>query len=633
MSVAQRQGSAQGGSDAPRDGLETAQPGGGKAFRRALGYLRVYRGDALGALGALLLVTVANLAAPQLLRYAIDSGLTRRNRHALVIAVAGLIAVAVSRGLFNFLQGYLAERASQRVAFDLRDALFAKTQRLSFSYYDHVQTGQLLTRLTNDVEQIRTFVGSGVVQLTAAVIMLAGSAVLLFALNWRLAIVALATIPPIFVLLLRFVRQVGPLFGRVQISLGRLNTVLQEDLAGTRVIRAFAHEAYETERYRIANTAVLDNNLTTVRTLSNNFPFVFLFSNLGTLAVIWYGGLQSIAGRLSIGELIAFNTYLGLLLQPVLTIGFLAAGISRAGISAQRVFEVLDAPVDVQDRPGAVPLPPIQGQITFDKVGFRYPGGDRDILNGLSFVVQPGQMVAILGTTGAGKSTLVNLLPRFYDVTAGGVSIDGHDVRDVTLTSLRAQVGIVLQEALLFSGTVRANIAYGRDEATQAEVEAAARAAQADPFVRTLPEGYDTIVGERGVGLSGGQRQRIAIARALLVNPRVLILDDSVSAVDAETEAAIQAALDRLMRDGSHTTFVIAQRISTVRDADVILVLDRGRVAAHGTHEELRRDSPLYNEILGSQLQSEDGEPVLSAAGAVGRDGRKDDTFAGGQRS
>jgi ATP-binding cassette subfamily B protein len=307
-------------------------------------------------------------------------------------------------------------------------------------------------------------------------------------------------------------------------------------------------------------------------------------------------------GQLSIGELIAFNTYLSFLLQPVLTIGFLSAGISRAGASSQRIFEILDAPLEVHDAPDARPLPPIRGRVDFRDVHFRYPGSEREILRGISVTVEPGQTIAILGTTGSGKSTLVNLLPRFYDVTAGSVAIDGHDVRTVTLASLRSQIGIVLQEALLFSGSVRDNIAYGKPDATLEEVEAAARAAQADEFIRTLPQGYDTIVGERGVGLSGGQRQRIAIARALLIDPRLLILDDSTSAVDAGTEVLIQEALDRLMRDARRTAFVIAQRISTVRDADLILILDDGLIAAQGTHEELLRESPLYNEILESQL-------------------------------
>jgi ATP-binding cassette subfamily B protein len=571
--------------------------------------LRSYKGEAFGAFGALLLSSAASLATPQLIAYAIDSGIAPRSLNVILLAVGGLMTAALLRGLFQFLQGYLAERASQGVAYDLRNDLFAKIERLGFGYYDRVETGQLVTRLTSDVEQIRTFVGSGVVQLAAAAVMLVGTTVLLFSLDWRLALVALSIVPFIFFLLLRFVRRIGPLFRGVQQTLGRLNATLQEDLAGIRVIRTFAREDYESSRFRAVNDDLLEKNLTTVRTFSNNFPFVFLLANLGTLAIILFGGLQVIGGSLSIGELVAFNTYLGFLLFPILTIGFLAAGISRAGASAQRIFEVFDAPLEVQDAPDAVPLPPIRCRVEFDGVSFRYPGDEREVLHDISFCAEPGQTVAILGTTGSGKSTLVNLLPRFYDVTGGSVRLDGHDVRYVTLASLRSQIGIVLQSSLLFSGSVRANIAYGRPEAKGEEVEAAARAARADEFIRALPDGYDTIIGERGVGLSGGQRQRIAIARALLIDPRLLILDDSTSAVDAETEAAIQESLDQLMREGHRTVFVIAQRVSTVRDADLILVLDEGTIAARGAHEELLRDSELYNEILGSQILA--GETVV----------------------
>jgi len=582
-----------------------APAGGLRDVRRALAYLRSYKREASGAFVALILASAASLATPQLIRVAIDEGIAPRSLNVILIAVGGLVGAALMRGLFQFLQGYLAERASQGVAYDLRNDLFAKIERLGFGYYDRVETGQLVTRLISDGEQIRTFAGSGVVQLAASAIMLVGTTALLFSLDWRLALVALSVVPVIFMLLLRFVRRIGPLFRSVQQTLGRLNSVLQEDLAGIRVIRTFTREDYETDRYRSVNAELLARNLETVRTFSNNFPFVFLLANLGTLAIILFGGLQVIGGGLTVGELVAFNTYLGFLLFPILTIGFLASGISRASASAGRVFEVLDAPLEVEDAPDAVPLPPVSCRVEFDDVGFRYPGDEREVLHHISFTAEPGQTVAILGTTGSGKSTLVNLIPRFYDVTEGGVRLDGHDVRDVTLSSLRGQTGIVLQTALLFSGPVRDNIAYGRPDATQEEIEAAATAARADEFIKALPQGYDTVVGERGVGLSGGQRQRIAIARALLVDPRLLILDDSTSAVDAETEAAIQESLDQLMRESHRTVFVIAQRASTVRDADLILVLDEGTIAAQGTHEELLRESELYNEILGSQLVSE----------------------------
>jgi ATP-binding cassette subfamily B multidrug efflux pump len=585
----------------------TSAPGGGQAVWRALGYLRRYRAETAGALVALLLVSATNLAAPQMVRLAIDDGLGgglgQRRWPAVLWAAGALVGIALGRGLFNFLQGYLAERVSQGVAFDLRDELFARIQRLSFSYYDQAQTGQLLTRLTNDVEQVRTFVGSGVVQLCASLLMLVGCAVLLVLIQPVLAVAALAAIAPILWLLKVFVGRVGPLFGKAQMTLGRLNAILQEDLQGLKVVRAFSGEAREAERYGKVNHELREHNLGVILAVSNNFPFVNFFANLGTLTVVGLGGVLIFYQRLTLGELIAFNSYLGFLLMPIMILGFLAAQISRAGASALRVFELLDAPLEVTDAPGARPLPAIRGRVEFRDVRFRYAGGEREILRGVSFDVEPGQLVALLGTTGAGKSTIINLIPRFYDVTGGAVLIDGHDVREVTLSSLRSQIGVVLQEALLFSGTVRDNIAYGRPDATMDQVRAAAEAAQAAGFIAALPEGYDTVIGERGVGLSGGQRQRIAIARALLTDPRLLILDDSTSAVDAETEMSIQDALDRLMRSTNRTAFVIAQRISTVRDADLILVLDEGKIVARGRHEELVATSPLYREILGSQIQ------------------------------
>ena len=598
-------------SSQPRGGRPLVTPGGNKAVGRALAYLKLYRLETIGALLSLFFVTAANLIAPQMIRLAIDGGLAKRDLNAIYLAVGGLIGLAVLRGVFTFLQGYLSERASQGVAFDLREGLFSKLQRLSFSYHDSAQTGQLVTRLTNDVEQVRGFVGSGIVQMIASAVTLIGTVILLLSINLALAGVVLLTIPPIFVVLFFFVRTIGPRFGKVQIALGKLNTILQEDLRGLRVVRAFAREEFEAKRYGAANAELRDQNIGTIAAISTNFPLILLFANLGTLAVIWFGGLEVLGTRLTVGELIAFNAYLGFLLQPILTLGFLAAGFSRAGASAVRVFEVLDAPLEVQDKPGATVMPTLTGRVEFRDVRFRYVGAEREVLRGVSFTVLPGQTVAILGTTGSGKSSLTNLIPRFYDASAGAVLIDGVDVRDATLSSLRSQIGIVLQEALLFSGTVFENIAYGKPDATQAAVEAASRAAQAHEFIAALPDGYQTMVGERGVGLSGGQRQRIAIARALLVDPRVLILDDSTSAVDAQTEMLIQEALDTLMRAGHRTTFVIAQRISTVRDADLILVLDEGVIKASGTHDELTQTSELYMEILGSQLKPDPRAPPL----------------------
>ena len=590
------------------------QPGAGRALMRSLGYLRHYRLDALGALVALIVVSLANLAVPQALRIAVDRGVEHGDSTIVVLAALALVGLALVRGLGSFLQGYLSERASQGVAYDLREALFARIERLSFAYFDRVEAGQLISRITNDVEQVRQFAGTGVIQITSALLMLFGTTLLLLLINWRLALVALATIPIILFVLLHFVRSVFSVFGKLQIAIGKLNAVLQEDLVGMRVIRVFGQERREEQRYSAANRDLLGRNVEALNAFGNNFPLIFLTANLGMLAVVWYGGREVIGGSLSVGELVAFTAYLNYLLFPILTIGFQMATISRAQASALRVFDVLDEPDDLAERPDAHVLPQIDGRIEFRGVHFRYPGAEQETLSGIDLTIEPGQTAAIIGTTGSGKSSLVSLISRFYDVNDGAVLIDGHDVREVTLSSLRGQIGIVMQETLLFSGTIRDNIAYGRPDASDAEIEAAAHAAQAAEFIDELPDGYNTVVGERGLGLSGGQRQRIAIARALLVDPRILILDDSTSSVDTRTEAAIQDALDRLMRAGGRTVVVIAQRISTVRDADLIVVLDGGKIVARGTHAELLEDSPIYNEIIQSQLV-DDRQPSSSAVG------------------
>ena len=570
---------------------------------RALRYLRKYWGTTLGAFLSLLIVTATNLFSPQLLRLVIDQGISAQNLSVILLTSLGLLGVAIVRDSFTFTQGYWSERASQGAAYDMRNAIFTRLEHLSFSYHDKAQTGQLMTRVTNDVETVRAFTGNGILQLLNAVVMLIGSATILLITNWKLALVALLIIPAILGVFLFFLTKIGPRFRIVQQKLGNLNTVLQENLAGVRVVKAFVREPYEQERYRNANNSLLQENLAVVRGTSLTFPLIFFISNLGTLAVIWLGGEQVIGGSLSIGELVAFTSYLSFLLLPVFILGSTITSLSQSAASAHRIFEIIDTPIEVKDKPDAVILPPTQGSVIFEDVSFRYAGSETLSLTDVSFVAEPGQTVAILGRTGSGKSTIINLIPRFYDVTSGSISIDGFDVRDVTLESLRSQIGIVLQESTLFSGTIRENIAYGRSNASEEEVEEAAKAAQAHDFIIGFLEGYTTIVGERGVGLSGGQRQRIAIARALLLNPPLLILDDSTSAVDAETEYRIQQALQHLM--ANRTSFIIAQRISTVRNAGKILLIDGGHLVAQGTHEVLQQTSCLYCELLESQLMND----------------------------
>jgi len=573
------------------------------ALRRALTYLRSSWLITLGAAISLLLATATSLVSPQVLRIVIDQGITAKNQQVLILSTLALVGVAALRGIVSFTQGYWSEKASQSAAYEMRNALFDKLQGLSFSYHDRAQTGQLMTRITSDVEQVHGFISMGLLQLLSAVLMMIGSLVGLFSINWRLTLLVMLTIPALAAVLINFMRTIRPLFGLVQAKVGALNTVLQENLAGVRVVQAFAREPYEAARYTTLNDELLDANVRAINGIATNFPLIFLIANLGTLTVAWYGGHQVIGGSLSLGDLVAFTTYLTLLLMPIMTIGMIMAQLSRAIVSAERIFEVLDVQSEVRDRPDAYTLPPINGEITFADVSFRYAGSEGQVLDHVSFTARPGQTVAIMGQTGSGKSTIINLIPRFYDVTGGQVLLDGYDVRDVLLESLRAQIGIVLQDTTLFSGPVRENIAYGRPDASDAAIEAAARAAQAHDFIMSFPDGYATIVGERGIGLSGGQRQRIAIARALLHDPRILILDDSTSAVDAETEYQIQQALAHLMH--GRTSFVIAQRISTVRTADLILLLDNGRIVAQGTHDDLLRESALYGEIIDSQFSDD----------------------------
>jgi ATP-binding cassette, subfamily B, multidrug efflux pump len=419
-------------------------------------------------------------------------------------------------------------------------------------------------------------------------------------MNTILALVAFTVIPGTLAVLLLFVRRLGPMFRQFQKRLGALNTVLQENIAGARVVRAFAREDYEAARYRLADEALLEQGLSVRRTVANAFPLLFSVGTFGVGIVTIVGAVLIINGDLTVGELVAFTSYLFLLLQPLFIIGFGAQSIARSGASAERLFEVLDAPIDIEEREDAVSLGELKGRVEFVDVHLRYPGDTREVLAGVTFTAEPDTVVAIVGATGSGKTSLVNLVPRFYDVSDGSVLVDGHDVRELTISSLRTRIGVVMQDSVLFSGSVRDNIAYGQPDATDAEVEAAARAAQAHEFITALPEGYATRVGERGIKLSGGQRQRVAIARALLIDPRILIMDDSTSSVDAETEAALRENLGTLME--GRTTFVVAQRLSTVRRADLIVVIDDGRVADLGTHEELLAMSCVYAEIASSQL-------------------------------
>jgi ATP-binding cassette subfamily B protein len=572
-------------------------------LKRVLGSLNSYRFLAFGAFVSLLLLTATNAVTPQLFRWGIDQGIAQKDLKTVLYSGGLMVLIAIGRGLFNFGQSFWAEAVSQGVAYDLRNRIFTKIQNLSFSFHDQAQTSQLLTRITSDIEQIRTFVGTSLIQVVGAVVTLVTISIIVLIMNWKLALITLGMVPLAGLLMVRFLTTTQTLFSQIQEQLGDLNSVLQENLLGVRVVKAFVREPAERERYTRLNNDLVKVNMQTISAIRNVFPYIFLLSNLITLAVVGYGGAQVIGKTFTIGELVAFNSYLLFILQPIFLIGFAAPVIAQAAASAQRVYEVVDAEIEIRDRPNAVPFEKCGGRITFENVHFRYPGATTEALKGISFETKPKELIAILGMTGSGKSTIMNLIPRFYDVTVGSVRIDGRDVRDLTLESLRSHIGIVFQETTLFSGTIRDNIAYAKPDATLEEVIEVAKTAQMHDFISSLPEGYETLVGERGVGLSGGQKQRIAIARTLLTDYSILILDDSTSAVDAKTAAQIQDALDDLMRLHTCTAFVIAQRISTVRNADRILLIDKGLLVACGTHDELMRNSPLYGAILESQVK------------------------------
>ena len=604
-----------------------------KDLGRAIGYLGRYRRTTILAYASLFISIGAQLVVPQLVQNVLDAvtesvfarqildlsksaqataleslpftleELTERAFSAegpIYWAMLFIVVFSVARGLFAFAQAFLGQKVSQDVAFDFRNELFEKIQRLSFSYHDRNRTGQLMIRATDDVEKLRMFIGQGLLLGVQAIVLLIGSLAVLVFTNWSLTLVVLPVLPLALVLFMVFGIVTQPLFGEIQRRLSNLNTILQENLAGIRVVKAFVRERKEQERFRDAAQTLLDQHIKIAKFFSFLFPIIFLVANLGQAAVVYWGGRQILFGTLSLGEWQKFSLYLIYVFFPIGQLGFIVGQMSQAIASAQRIFEILDAKSEVTDRSDARPLPQVQGLVRFDNVSFRYFNSTDPVLQKISLNAQPGETVALLGGTGSGKTTIINLIPRFYDVSEGQVFIDDWDVRDVTLDSMRRQIGIVLQETNLFTGTIRDNIAFGRPQATDAEVEAAARAAAAHDFIVSFPDGYETAVGERGTTLSGGQKQRVAIARALLTDPRILILDDSTSNVDVATEVLIQNALDRLMED--RTSFVIAQRISTVVNADQILVLDKGRIVDRGTHEELMATSAIYTDIYHSQL-------------------------------
>jgi len=575
-------------------------------LRRLLGHALPYRYWLAGGMACMLAGLGLSLAVPGLIREAIDHAILGLEVRILFLLGMAIILVSLFRGVLAFGERYSMEYAAQRVIYDLRNQIYRHLQRLSFSFYDQARTGQLMSRATQDVETLRRFLGFGVVNILANGVLFLSILAILAALHWRLTLVSLLTLPLAIRVIVQFARRVRPAYAEIQQQLAVINNALQENITGVRVVRAFAREDHEIARFDGVNRGYLERSLQAARLWAFYFPLVNFLTAAGTAMVLWYGGREVIQGRLTPGSFVAFNTYLMMLVTPLRMLGWLVNLAQRASASGQRVFELLDTPAAIEDRPGARDLGRVHGEVTFEDVSFSYDdeNGRRPALQGVSFVAHPGQCFALIGATGSGKTTIANLVPRFYDPDGGRVLVDGVDIRDLTLDSLRRQIGMVLQDTFLFSASLRENIAFGRPEAEMAEVVAAARAARIHDFIASLPEGYETVVGERGVGLSGGQRQRVAIARALLMDPRILILDDSTSSVDVETERQIRLALRELLR--GRTAFIIAQRLSTVAEADQILVLEDGKLAERGTHEELLARGGLYARIYSLQLEQDE---------------------------
>jgi len=650
------------------------------ALRKISRFVVPYRWALIFGLMTTVLPVVMELLVPFLLAYIIDQGVMKGQMSVVWQGSAWMFATAFLGAVATLGQGVFRAQLSQGIAYDMRNSLFAHIESLSFADLDRMQTGQLMTRLSADVDVVRMFASAGLNLLVRAVFLVLGALVMVFITDWQLAMIVVVMLFASGVLIRQILVKVQPLFTIVQQKLSALNTIVQENLAGMQVVKAFVREKYSIDEFEKGNIAYLHENVRVGRLLALAIPVLALVTNVGTVAVIWYGGISVIGGRLSVGQLVAFNNYLLIGMAPLLLLSNILAMISRAVVSSERINDLFATQPAVQVAPNAYVGEKMAGQVVFDNVSFHYLSGrggvinansydilssspvaaaasqnnhqsngqngashngvthngvahtgngasvviegqgagdhdngnheNEEVLEEVSFSVTPGQSVALLGATGSGKSTLVNLIPRFYDATGGRILIDGIDIRQWAPESLRQHIGVVLQQTTLFTGTVRQNIAFGRPNASMEEVVAAAQAAQAHDFIVAMPNGYDSQVEERGVNLSGGQRQRIAIARALLISPTILIMDDSTSAVDMDTEFRIQEALETLM--AGRTTFIVAQRISSVLKADQILVLDGGRIAAKGTHRQLLSSSPIYQEIFQSQLGSNGQAATLS---------------------
>ena len=573
-------------------------------YWRMLGYLRPYgKQVTLGYLGGFFAMSL-NLFVPQIIKDAIDNGLVNRQASALFYAGGLILGIAVIRGVAGFAQRYYGEWMSHRVAFDLRNDFYKSVQRLPFAFHDKAQTGDLMSRATSDITESERFIGIGLESLISTLVLLFGVIIAMLLESVDLALYTLPSLVLLVIATVRFGGTVRPMFKKIQEQMGQLSSTMQESMTGIRLVKSFAREPHELKKFDEQNELWFERRFSVIKVWASNWPLFSILLGSAIFILLWFGGPRALADEITVGSLFALISYVLMLNGPVQRLGFLVNLAATAGSSAERVFEIIDTPIEVEDSSDAVALDAVQGEVSFENVGFRYGERGALILDEINFRAAPGQTIALIGPTGSGKSTVTNLIPRFYDPSVGRICIDGHDIRHVTLDSLRRHIGIVLQDPFLFGLTISENIAYGHPDATPEQIMDAAKAARAHKFILDFPNGYETAVGERGVTLSGGQKQRVAIARALLYDPRILILDDSTSSVDTETEHLIQEALKVLMQ--GRTTFIIAQRLLTLKNADQILVLDGGRIVQRGTHDELLAVDGLYRTIYDLQLKDQE---------------------------
>ena len=570
-------------------------------YKRILSYIKPYLHILSIALLCTMLAAAGNLYLPWIFRDMIDKVLNAKDYYMLNVISASIVVIFLLRGIFLYGQNYLMSYVGQHVIIDIRSEVFRKLQRLSMSFYDKNKTGTIMSYVTNDVNALQGAMVDNTIELVTEGIILIGSVCAMVYLDWKLTLFTILTFPVVLYFMNYFGKKIRRSGGQIQEATADITSVLQESVSSARVVKSFVREQYEIERFERENEANLKANLKNAKYMATLTPTIEFVAALGVTLILWYGGNNVIAGETTAGSLVAFLAYAVNISNPIKRITRVSGNIQRALAAAQRVFDVLDLREEVQDLPDAKALPAVTGNVSFEHVTFSYNAGD-EILHDLSFEAKPGQAIGLVGPSGAGKSTVASLLPRFYDCDAGVIRIDGKDIRHVTLDSLRNQVGIVPQETILFNGSVYDNILYGRLDATKEEIEEAAKAANAHDFIMELPDGYNTMLGDRGVNISGGQRQRIAIARAILKDPRILVLDEATSALDTESERVVQEALNRLMV--GRTSIIIAHRLSTIKNADRILVLDKGKLAEDGTHEELMAKNGLYAHLYQIQYRT-----------------------------